>query len=168
MAEPAPLIPRHPLSLDEFFSLDVVLAELVDGQPVFMSSPGVLHQRVSHRLSRILETACPPGYEVLPAPMDWVLWEVPQATVRQPDLAVVRYEPGDRPRLVEPPLLVVEIVSPTSQERDLVAKRRDYARAGAEHYWLVDPQTPLVVCLRRRDADGYDEVARLPDRKSVV
>ena len=42
-------IMREPMSLDEFFALDVVLAELVDGQPVFLSSPAVRHQ---HLLSR--------------------------------------------------------------------------------------------------------------------
>ena len=149
------------MSLDEFFALDVVLAELVDGQPIFMSSPGLRHQRVVRRLGRALEDAAPQGFELLAAPMDWVLWQLPHATVRQPDLLVIRYEPGDRPRVTEPPLLVVEVVSPSSQERDLVSKRRDYARAGCEHYWIVEPEAPLVLCLRRRDAEGYDEVARL-------
>ena len=161
MAEPAPLIARTPMSLDEFWSLDVVLAELVEGQPIFMSSPDIRHQRASRRLARALEDACPTGYEVLTAPMDWVLWELPRATVRQPDLLVVRFEPANRPRVTEPPLLAVEVVSPSSQERDLVAKRRDYARAGCEHYWIVDPDSPLVVCLRRRDGEGYEETTRL-------
>ena len=67
---------------------------------------------------------------ILPAPMDWVLREIPRATVRQPDLLVVPADTVNDKRITAPPRLVVEIISPDSQERDLVAKRRDYSRAG--------------------------------------
>ncbi|MBI3973576.1 MAG: Uma2 family endonuclease [Chloroflexi bacterium] len=37
------------------------------------------------------------------------------------------------------PALVVEVLSPGSETRDLVEKARDYAAAGIPHYWAVDP-----------------------------
>ena len=36
--------------------------------------------------------------------------------------------------------LVVEILSPGSEARDLVEKQRDYQAAGIPHYWVFDPQ----------------------------
>lgn len=153
-------IVREPMSLDEFFALDVVLAELVDGQPVIMSSPKIFHQVVAHRLSGALGETCPPDRLVLPAPMDWVLWEVPQATVRQPDLMVVPARFMHEVRVTQPPQLVVEIVSDSSVERDLVTKRREYARAGASNYWIVSPERREVVVLTL-DGDRYTEVGRV-------
>ena len=97
---------------------------------------------------------------MLPSPIDWVLWAGPRATVRQPDIAVVKVEQARAVRLTEPPLLVVEVLSPSSVERDLVAKRRQYAQAGCEHYWIVSPFVPEIVALRAV-GDEYVEVRRL-------
>ena len=152
-------IVREPMSLDEFFALDVELIELVDGQPVRMSAATGPHQIAAFRLARLLDDACRPGVVVLPSPIDWVLWELPRATVRQPDVAVVTVEQGRAARLTEPPVLVVEVLSPSSVERDLVAKRRDYAKAGCEHYWIVNLAVPEIVVLTRRDGE-FIETAR--------
>ncbi len=53
-----------------------------------------------------------------------------------------------RPRLPDPicrclaacpPTLVVEILSPSTRERDETVKARRYAALGIPHYWVVDP-----------------------------
>ena len=74
-------------------------------------------------------------------------------TGRKPDVSVFSRE--DRPPLDAAivrtrPLLVIEVLSPRprDQRRDRVDKLRDYARAGARHYWLVDPQLRTVEMLR--------------------
>lgn len=41
----------------------------------------------------------------------------------------------------------MEVVSPTSRERDLVHQRAEYAAAGLAWYWLVDPEVPQVLVL---------------------
>jgi Uma2 family endonuclease len=43
------------------------------------------------------------------------------------------------------------VLSPTSLERDLVAKLHDYDRAGLDHYWVVDPEAPQLAVYGRRD-----------------
>lgn len=83
------------------------------------------------------------------APWDWVLWELPHLTVRQPDLVVVRSELAAHDRLPEPPLLAVEVISPGSFERDAVTKRSEYARAGLDDYWIADPATGEVFMYQR-------------------
>jgi Uma2 family endonuclease len=74
-------------------------------------------------------------------------------TGRKPDLSV--FSRDDMPALTDAvmhnkPLLVLEVLSPRprDQRRDRVDKLRDYARAGARHYWLVDPQLRTVEMLR--------------------
>ena len=141
-----PIVSR-PLTLDEYLALpdDGNRYEVVDGQPVVMDAPVNPHQRACLRLGALLDGACPPGYEALVSPVDWVLWEVPTLHVRQPDVVVVSSAQADSARITDPPLLVVEILSPASFERDVIAKRRAYARAGARHYWIVDLTIPEVV-----------------------
>ena len=150
----------EPLTLDEFFALPYELIELVEGQPVLMSTPAGPHQVAATRLAVMLLAACPEGWTAIAAPLDWVLWGDPRATVRQPDVLVATIEQLRGVRLTEPPLLAVKIVSESSVERDLVAKRRDYARAGCPHYWIVVPDRAEIVRLRL-EGDAYVEVGRL-------
>lgn len=128
--------------------------EIVEGRPVMSPGPGYSHQSLVVELLVLLRSACPPGYVVLPAPFDWVLWELPTLQVREPDLLVIP-RPADRRirRIETAPLLAVEILSPASVEIDLFIKRREYARAGLQHYWVVDPDGPGVAIYRRDGAD---------------
>jgi Uma2 family endonuclease len=45
--------------------------------------------------------------------------------------------------------LVIEVVSPgePNRERDLVIKRREYAKAKIREYWIVDPETKTITVL---------------------
>lgn len=47
------------------------------------------------------------------------------------------------------PEIVVEVVSPSSAERDHVEKREDYLAFGVLEYWIIDAARPHVVVLRR-------------------
>jgi len=67
------------------------------------------------------------------------------------------------PRAIErPPLLVVEILSPSGRGRDLSEKRRVYAAGRAAWYWIVDPDEPSLTVLRLT-GDVYEEEARIID-----
>ncbi len=43
--------------------------------------------------------------------------------------------------------MVVEIVSPDNPERDTQVKRVDYAEAGIQEYWIVDPDQETITVL---------------------
>ena len=58
-----------------------------------------------------------------------------------------------------PPVLVAEVLSPSTRVLDLTSKRRVYAEMGIEHFWLVDPTVPSIVAMRLAGGD-YAEVAR--------
>ena len=121
--------------------------DVVAGQPVMSPSPTGLHQMCVSELFGVLRAACPAGPIVMTAPWDWVRWDHP-LQIRQPDIVVVTREQARAARLTSPPLLAVEVLSPTTVERDAVAKREEYARAGLEHYWIVDHETPRIHVLR--------------------
>ena len=95
-------------------------------------------------------------------------------TSRIPDVTVLPLEQwnslGDREAVInlneEPPLLVVEIVSPSTQVTDYRSKQAEYAVLGILEYWIVDPlQDCVIVCTL---VDGwYDQVVFREDERIV-
>jgi Uma2 family endonuclease len=156
----APDVDAPPVTYEQFLAWPEtnLPTEFVDGHALMTPSPTGEHQLAVIRLAHILKGALPHGLEVLPGPLDWLLRREP-LLVRQPDLAVVTVEQVRSIPLEQPPLLAVEILSPTSHERDLVAKRAEYAAAGLDWYWIVDPARPQVLVLRR-DADRFVTAAK--------
>lgn len=160
-------IPSTPMTLDDFMALpeQATRSEVVEGVLVVTAMPLGTHQRAVHRVGRLFDDACPAGFEPLPG-ADWVLWEVPRLKVRQPDVLVVPSAvTADMPQR-RAPLLAVEVVSADSFERDVVTKRSEYAQAGLQHYWILDPRSPdpadceLVVYRSAAPGQELVEVAR--------
>ncbi|KQU57271.1 hypothetical protein ASG84_16900 [Rhodococcus sp. Leaf278] len=56
-------------------------------------------------------------------------------------------------------VLVVEVISPGSRRTDVVTKRSEYADAGIEHYWIVDPEAATLTTLDL-SSRGYVEQVR--------
>lgn len=149
--------------------------ELEQGNLFVTPSPSPAHQRISRRLQRQLEDyfhARSIG-EVFNAPIDLVLTN---HDVLIPDLVVVSDPRHITRRGIEaPPLLVVEILSPSTQKRDRGSKARRYAELGVEHYWIVDPGGKRIECHRLErdafrlvvDAEGEARLAH-PDWKELV
>jgi Uma2 family endonuclease len=133
---------------------DGLRRELVHGQLLVTPTPRLRHQRTVLALYRHLYQGCLAGYEVLAAPFDWYLAE---DTMFVPDLMVVRRDESDRPREETVPLLVVEVLSPSTASTDRTLKRHEYALAGAANYWIVDPAEPSITALRLAGA-AYVEV----------
>lgn len=84
---------------------------------------------------------------------------------RYPDLTIIREEhvlllkKRNTIRLtMPPPLVVVEVVSPGTiqRDRDYIAKRRQYEDIGISEYWIVDPVAEQVTVLTLQE-DSYVE-----------
>ncbi len=74
--------------------------------------------------------------------------QVAPEKVRIPDFSVYRERPkGKLPN--NPPLLVVEVVSPDDRRPKLLEKLKEYHSWGAEHIWVADPHS--------RELSVYDE-----------
>jgi len=154
-------IPAGPWTVDDLDALPegtTTRYELVDGALLVSAEPSLQHQRVSLQLARSLQDAAPPHLEVF-LPVDVRLSPVRQLA---PDLTVVRREDASGRRLDGPPLLVVEVQSPSTRTVDLVLKRRVLEEAGVPSYWLVDPDDGVVTVLELADG-AYREVVRGDD-----
>lgn len=129
--------------------------ELFEGELQVTPSPNTRHQRIVVRLGFLLN-----GYvqghqlgEIFVAPYDVLLSDI---TVVQPDILYVSRE---RQAIVLPahvrgaPDLVIEVVSPTTSQRDHQAKRQLYARHGVSYYWLLDPDCQQVEAYALDDGD---------------
>lgn len=130
--------------------------ELVDGQLEWMTAPGRTHQIVSRRLVNLLSRDCESQYEIVCAPVDVVL----SATeVRQPDLVMIDLRRltiyKERGNIVEPPDLVVEILSPSTRKQDKIVKHQAYAKFGVPEYWIVNPDDGTLEQHRLGPSNSY-------------
>ena len=135
---------------------DDIRVELIDGVIYDMGAPRDRHQlALSHILGMIYqcieehESKC----EVIAAPFD-VRLDCDDKTMVEPDILIVC--PGDRPknkyteedrgkRLNGPPDFTVEILSPSTREKDCTIKLRKYMNAGVKEYWIVDADNEKVM-----------------------
>ena len=120
--------------------------ELIDGDFYVVPSPNVRHQIVSANLGVILREHVRRNRlgEVLFAPMDVVL--SPENVV-QPDILFISNERRGiitEANISGAPDLVVEVLSPSTADRDRQLKLRLYSRFGVGEYWIVDPDERSV------------------------
>ena len=91
--------------------------------------------------------------EVYNAPTDVQLSDV---DIVEPDLMIVsaaRSRIISPSRIIGPPDVVVEILSPSNARHDLELKRKLYELREVPIYWIVDPEAQTVTVLEL-DADG--------------
>lgn len=137
--------------------------ELIDGNLIVTPSPSRRHQRGAARLLLLLSASCPEDLEVLAAPFDV---QLPDHTHVQPDILVTPASETDERSLHGPPILAVEILSPSTRLIDLHLKKARYESAGCQHCWIVDPTLPSVTAWTLIDgayfhlayAEGDDEL----------
>jgi Uma2 family endonuclease len=126
--------------------------ELLDGMLVVSPRPTTVHQAVAGRLYGVLSAACPEDYLVVPEPAV----QLDLVTELSPDLVVVHLDDVGGAKFTAPPLLVVEVRSPSTALIDLNRKKAAYQKFGVPSYWLVDPEPtrPELTVFELRDA-GY-------------
>jgi len=161
MGSMADLKTRPRKTVDDFMKLpEGTLAELIDGEIFMSAAPRVPHQGVILNLAAEIRAFAHPKKfgRVLLSPMDVHL---PTGDIVEPDLIFVRRENiaiiKDWVRGV--PDLLVEVLSPSHPERDLIVKRELYARNGVGEYWIIDPDDRSVQILKlsgnRYEPAGY-------------
>ena len=135
----------------DYLALDTNrLVELVDGNLEVLPMPKLSHQAIVRFLFELLRAfaAKSKSGTVFFAPLRV---RIRPETIREPD--IVFFAAENYARLGEDYCdgadLVMEIVSPDdeSHDRDYVKKRRDYAAASVQEYWIVDPQIERITVL---------------------
>lgn len=137
-------------SVEEYLALPTNrLVEYTDGRLEFLPMPTTLHQCILMFLLKTLDAFAAKLGLVLPA---GVVVQVSPGKYREPDVVFMLNEHRDRvgKRYWEGADLVMEVVSddPDSRRRDLIEKRREYARAGIPEYWIVDAKKKQITVLR--------------------
>ncbi len=161
MAEPAEKLPT---TVDEFLRWAQGREgryELHDGHVVAMTPQRAIHARTKHRVARALEDAVEARElpcEVYP---DGMTVRIDQSTAFEPDALLRCGEPLDPDAItVEDPLLVVEVVSPSSEGSDTGHKLAGYFRMPSiRHYLIVDPAARVVIHHER--AEGAEIRTRI-------
>ena len=170
-AEPAL---RQNMTADEFFAWaetweDTERYELIDGVPVRMQAEKISHAERKASAWLALRTALQSaGLADCRAFPDGVSVRVGERTVREPD-AVVHCGPYDADKMFAPnPIVVVEILSPSTARTDFERKLIDYfAVPSMLHYLIVLGDEGRVIHHRRRSAETVIETIIL-GREAVI
>ena len=123
--------------------------ELLDGELIMAPAPRIVHQRTSREIGTPLDIfVTEDGLgEVFYAPCDVVL---SQTDVVQPDLLFVSNERSHiitEDNIRGAPDLVIEILSPSTAQRDRTLKRTLYALHRVPEYWQADTDAKFVLVL---------------------
>ena len=172
------------MTLKEFLTYDdgtEMRYELVDGVLVEMSLGTGKHSGVIRRLAKRLEA------QAEQKGTDWIAiqglvgieTEVPgeHDQVRIPDVTVmseaqwnvIEERPGSATIFQnEPaPIVVVEVLSPSTKSTDLTDKRTEYAVRGISEYWIINPKSGDIKVLRLENG-SFGEVGVFQGEEPIV
>lgn len=155
------------MSLDEFLVWRQgreARHELVDGVPIEMAAERASHARIKARVWEALRDAVERAGVPCEAFTDGMTVPIDEHGASEPDALVHCGPPIDDDATVVPrPIVVVEVVSPSSVGRDSVAKVDGYFRMpGPRHYLIVSHDGRRVVHWSRTDDAGEPTVALVP------
>lgn len=116
--------------------------ELINGELLMTPSPIPKHQRISGKLEFVVRKFVTENNlgEVFDAPCDVYLDD---ENVIQPDILFIsknRLDIIGEKNIQGAPNLVVEIISENSVYRDMVQKKKLYAKFNVKEYWIVIPE----------------------------
>ncbi|MEO8451994.1 MAG: Uma2 family endonuclease [Gemmatimonadota bacterium] len=137
-----------------FWSREEVLAlpedgnryELIDGELLVSPSPRGRHQIAVWELARLVDDYVR-RYRVGRTGMAPADLDLGSRQVSQPDLFVSRAIDGRRPVEWDEygiPILIAEVLSPSTERYDRIVKRARYQASGVAVYWIVDVEARLV------------------------
>ena len=137
--------------------------ELWQGVPVAMSpSPFGRHQwvagEIAYQLNHSLRDQCKDCFVLTET--DWI---VSEDTIVRPDVVIV-CGPFPERHILAPPRLIVEVLSPATEEKDRNAKKDLYAMQAVDFYLLVDPIGKKVEAFQLESVTGKYVRRSIQDR----
>ena len=152
--------------------------ELVDGELLAMAMGTGCHGETIEQVYRKIST------EIERTAQPWIVRQgqigvrcprgIGLDTARIPDVVVMLRDEWqslqEREAVIgfdlSPPLLVVEVVSPSTKITDYRAKRTEYAARDIPEYWIVDPiEGKVTVCVL---SDGWYDVTEFTNGDHLV
>ncbi len=131
----------------DYFKWDFVeRVELINGKVFMLATPFTLHQQVSGNILFTLANHCyKKPFEVFAAPFDIRLSrnlkeDEDIKTVVQPDISVIcNRDKIDERGCIGVPDIMIEIISPGSNKKELQDKYEIYEECGVQEYWIISP-----------------------------
>jgi Uma2 family endonuclease len=148
----------------DFLASRDVHYEVIDGRVLMNAWCEFDHESVLSSLFLSLGQAAPVGVVVLGSNLGF---HYQPGSYVLPDIVVARREDCQREGTFVAPLLIVEVLSPSTRWVDLGRKREIYAAAGVASYWVVDPTAQVLTVLSLQDG-GYVETAHLEGPGELV
>jgi Uma2 family endonuclease len=134
------------------------LYEILKGQLLMAPAPNRFHQKISQNLFTKLYNFLKKDQkgEIYYSPIDVVLRE---DIVLQPDLVIVlkeNYSILQDSGIIGIPDIVIEIISPSSVERDIVHKKKIYEECKVKEYWIVFPREKIIEIFTLKENQHYE------------
>ena len=132
----------HPITVDEFLKLfdEDAQAELIDGTVVFDMAARFDHEMIFGFLYSLMRSYVE-RYNLGIVLGSRSLIRIDPYTGLMPDVLFIRSDRLDiirEMKIVGPPDLVVEIISPSESRPDVIRKQIKYESAGVRELWLID------------------------------
>jgi prevent-host-death family protein len=133
--------------------------EYIDGKVYLLASPSYQHQQMVMELSNAFYNwfkgkKCRP----LTAPFDVTLTMGEKKNVVQPDIMVIcdLENVNESGRYTGTPTLVVEVLSETTRQKDMLKKLNLYLYGGVKEYWIVSPHRKEIYVYAFAEQDIQD------------
>jgi Uma2 family endonuclease len=150
---------RRAMTVEEYLAWGAsqperVRAELINGQIVVMAAEQLKHVKTKFAVASALNMAIIRAGILCHALTDGAAIRIDEHTAYEPDACVYCGEelPGEA-MVVPAPVIVAEVLSPTSRHHDTSAKLIGYFKLpSVAHYLVVDPDLRTVTHYTRDDA----------------
>ena len=136
-------------TLEDYYALpDERRVELIDGVFYDMASPSTVYQYFITELTVCIRNFIGDrkgGCLVFPAPLD-VQLDCDEYTMVEPDVIVIcNRDIMKKSHIFGAPDFLMEIMSPSTRNKDSSLKLKKYRAAGVREYWIIDPDKERVV-----------------------
>jgi len=147
--------------------------ELIKGKIYQLAAPRTIHQRISTELSRqisnfLLDSQCQSFHAPFDVRLPVSKDNKKPFTVVQPDICIVC-----NPKILDElgcngaPDLIIEILSPSTSEKDATIKFDLYEEVGVKEYWMVDPYLQLVDVFLLNENGKYQFIKKYAAKQKV-
>jgi Uma2 family endonuclease len=164
----APALPKIRMNASEFLAWAEAQPrgrfELIDGKVVAMSPERARHNLAKLAVARALDDAVRAAKLPCVVFTDGMTVVINEHMTREPDAAVqcsIDVDPDSM--ILKSPLIVVEVVSPSSERGDSGVKLVEYFSVGSiQHYLIVNPDQRVVVHHQRNERGTLDTMIARP------
>jgi Uma2 family endonuclease len=144
-------LPKHKMTVAEFVPWAMAQQsgryELVGGEVVAQASERARHNLAKAAVYKALDAAIKKAKLPCTVFTDGMTVKIDEYTAREPDASVQCCAKVDPDMIIlDAPLIVVEVISPSSEKNDSGAKLAEYFPvASIQHYLIVDPEKQLII-----------------------